>query len=83
MFKRREQLYGKMGVEERYPFVKGYNIFMHLIKLKQQILRESYNPPTTRHFGFFKTYQTIKKYFLGERMKKDILTFVRECKCAK
>jgi hypothetical protein len=31
------------------------------------------------HSGFLKTYQRIKKDFLGERMKKDIENFVIEC----
>jgi hypothetical protein len=48
-------------------------------KLKQQILRESHDSPMAGHSGFLKTYQRIKKYFLGEGMKKDIQKFVREC----
>jgi hypothetical protein len=31
------------------------------------------------HSRFLKTYQRIKKIFLGEGMKKDIQKFVREC----
>lgn len=34
MCKAKEDIYGKLGVQERYPLVQGYNISMSLIKLE-------------------------------------------------
>ena len=34
MSKRREELYGKLGVEERYPLAQGYGIFTSQIKVE-------------------------------------------------
>jgi hypothetical protein len=35
MSKKREALYGTLGVEERYPLVQGYNIVMPSIKVEE------------------------------------------------
>jgi hypothetical protein len=47
--------------------------------LKQQILSDSHDSPKVGNIGFLKTYERMKKYFLGEGMEKYILKFVKEC----
>jgi len=39
MSKRREELYGTLGVEERYHLVQGYNILMLSIKYEEKNIK--------------------------------------------
>jgi hypothetical protein len=43
------------------------------------VLYELHVTPTTRHSGFTKTYDGVKRYFFWDGMKQDIHTFVVEC----
>jgi hypothetical protein len=43
------------------------------------VLSELHATPTTRHLGFTKTYDRVKRSFFGDGMKKDVRTFVAEC----
>jgi hypothetical protein len=49
------------------------------VQLKSTVLFELHASPTTRHSGFTKTYEWVKRSFFWEGMKQDIHTFVVEC----
>jgi hypothetical protein len=48
-------------------------------KLKSIVLSELHATPTTRHYGFTKTYDRVKHSFFWDGMKQDIHNFVIEC----
>jgi hypothetical protein len=48
-------------------------------KLKSTVLSELHDTPTTRHYGFTKTYDRVKHSFFWDGMKQDICNFVIEC----
>jgi hypothetical protein len=48
-------------------------------KLKSTLLSELHATPTTRHFGFTKTYDRVKRSFFWDGMKQYIHNFVFEC----
>jgi hypothetical protein len=39
MYKGRDEIYGTLGVEERYSLVQGYNIFMSSIKFEEKNIK--------------------------------------------
>jgi hypothetical protein len=43
------------------------------------VLSELHATPTTRHYGFTKTYDRVKHSFFWDGMKQDIHNFVIEC----
>jgi hypothetical protein len=43
------------------------------------VISELHSPPTTRHSGFTKTYEWVKRSFFWDGMKQDVHTFVVEC----
>ena len=48
-------------------------------RLRNKILTEAHEPPTSGHFGPYKTYFTLAQNFYWPRMFKDIMSFIRSC----
>jgi hypothetical protein len=65
--------YSWLNDELRY---KGHLYLSKQSKLKSTVLFELHATPTTGHSGFTKTYDHVKRYFLGEDMKQDVHNFV-------
>jgi hypothetical protein len=48
-------------------------------QLKQKVLLELHTSPVVGHWGFLKTYHSVKKDFFGDGLKNDVQRFVVEC----
>jgi hypothetical protein len=48
--------------------------------LRNEIISSSHDPPTSGHFGYFKTLGKIQENFYWPRMRKDVLRYVKACK---
>lgn len=48
--------------------------------LRSSIIAENHNPPTSSHFGFYKTYSRLRELYYWPKMRHDVLKFVRSCK---
>jgi hypothetical protein len=68
--------YSWLQDELRY---KGCLYLSKQSKIKSMIIFELHATPTTRHSGFTKTYDKVKRSFFWDGMKQDIRNFVTEC----
>lgn len=48
-------------------------------RVRNKIFTEAHEPPTSGHFGPYKTYFTLAQNFYWPRMFKDIKSFIRSC----
>ena len=48
-------------------------------KIKSMVLFELHATPITRHSGFTKTYDRVKRSFFWDNMKQEIHNFVAKC----
>lgn len=50
---------------------------------RTQIIASCHDPPTSAHFGFYKTFHKVQDRYYWPKMRHDILKYVRSCKvCA-
>jgi hypothetical protein len=68
--------YSWLQDELRY---KGHLYLIKKSKLKSTVLSELHATPTTRHSGFTKTCDRVKRSLFWDGMKHDIRNFVTEC----
>lgn len=47
---------------------------------KVHIIRTFHDPPTSSHFGFFKTISKIQEMYYWPKMRRDVLHYIRSCK---
>jgi len=47
---------------------------------RSDVMKSSHEPPTSGHFGFYKTLARIQEYYYWPKMRQDILKFCRSCK---
>lgn len=78
MYKGMNEFYGTLGVERRYTLIKGWNIFMFSIKVKEKNIKGFHEYLIVGHARFLKTYQMINFFFFWELMKKDFQKIVSE-----
>lgn len=43
------------------------------------VIQHCHSPPTSGHFGFFKTLSRIQEFYYWPKMRKDVLKFVKSC----
>lgn len=48
-------------------------------EFRENIISNNHNPPTSAHFGIFKTYHRIKLNYFWPGMYKDVAKFVSKC----
>ncbi|XP_030767447.1 uncharacterized protein LOC115891183 [Sitophilus oryzae] len=46
---------------------------------RQEVIDSCHSPPTSGHFGFFKTLNRVQELHYWPKMREDILRFVRNC----
>lgn len=44
-----------------------------------EVIQKCHSPPTSGHFGFFKTFHRVQEYYYWPKMRRDILKFVKSC----
>lgn len=44
-----------------------------------EVLESCHNPPTSAHFGYYKTLARVQQYYYWPKMRGDTLKFVRKC----
>lgn len=46
---------------------------------RSKIIKECHDPPTSGHFGFYKTLHKIMEQYYWPKIRKDVMTYVRRC----
>lgn len=46
---------------------------------RSEIIRSCHDPPTSGHFGFYKTLFRLQEHYYWPKMRHDVLKFVRSC----
>lgn len=68
-------------VPSRLPLSSNLSEWKFLVPNSQRkrILESCHNPPTSGHFGFFKTFSRLQEKYYWPQMRMDVLKFVRSC----
>ena len=68
-------------VPSRIPFNSNFTEWKIVVPKSQKfhIMRLCHDPPTSGHFGFFKTLAKIQENYYWPKMRRDVLRYVRSC----
>ena len=47
---------------------------------RSEVIQAAHDPPTSGHFGFYKTLKRIQEQYYWSKMRDDILKYVRSCR---
>ncbi len=47
---------------------------------RSSVLMDSHDPPTSSHFGFYKTLSRVQETYYWSKMRYDVMKYVRSCK---
>jgi hypothetical protein len=72
--------FGNGGWPPISTWINKYHLYLcKNSQLKQKVLLKLHTSPVGGHLGFLKTYDRVKKDFLGHGLKNDVQIFVVEC----
>lgn len=46
---------------------------------RQDVIKQCHDPPTSGHFGFYKTLARLQEEYYWPKMSKDVMKYVRQC----
>lgn len=68
-------------IPNQLPFQANFREWKLLVPKSQreEIMRSCHDPPTSAHFGFFKTFSRVQEHYFWPKMRTQILSYVRAC----
>lgn len=76
---KRSELSYEYSLKEGVMLFQGRLLVPGCSKLRNEILQLYHVAPSAGHGGFQKIYRAIAKIFYWKQMRKDVMTFIKNC----